>query len=245
MNQIQTFHFEIMWSYYGAKTNLIKYYPRPKCSKIIEPFAGTARYALQYFEKDVLLVDKYDVIVKIWQWLQKCSEKDIRDLPRFKAGDNINDHHYDCEEQRFLVGFLVGFGFTGPRKTATPRLRNRPNAMNYTIESIASQLFKIRHWKIEQGSYEDIPNQEASWFIDPPYQVGGHAYAHSNKKIDYNHLKEWCVSRRGQIIVCENSKADWMDFQPAFIQNVLSGRNYEVIWTNQPISPMAHQQILL
>ncbi len=59
-----------MWSYYGAKTSIVDYYPKPKFDKIIEPFAGTARYALKYFDRDVLLVDKYDVIVKIWRWLQ-------------------------------------------------------------------------------------------------------------------------------------------------------------------------------
>lgn len=54
-----------MWSYYGAKTNVINFYPRPKHDKIIEPFAGTARYALKYFDRDILLVDKYEVITKI------------------------------------------------------------------------------------------------------------------------------------------------------------------------------------
>ncbi len=223
-----------MWSYYGAKTNIIDHYPAPKFDKIIEPFCGTARYALKHFEYEILLVDKYDVIVKIWKWLQKCSEHDIRSLPRFKTGENINDFKYDCEEQRYLVGFLVGFGFTDPRKTATPRLRNRPNAMNYTIDRIAKQLFKIKHWEIRSGSYESIENKKATWFIDPPYQHGGHSYKMNNKKIDFNHLAKWCKERSGQSIVCENTKADWLDFQPMVRQNVLSGKNYEAIWSNHP-----------
>lgn len=223
-----------MWSYYGAKTNIVHAYPKPLHGKIIEPFAGTARYALRYFEKDVLLVDKYEVIVKIWKWLQQCSEKDILGLPRFKAGDNINNHVYDCEEQRFLVGFLVGFGFTSPRQTATPRLRQRPSAMNYTIKRIASQLFKIRHWKIRHGSYETIPNQPATWFIDPPYQYGGHCYTESNKRINFQHLAAWSMERKGQVIVCENTKADWLPFKPMIEQFVLTGKNSEAIWSNQP-----------
>jgi len=222
-----------MWSYYGSKTNVVKLYPRPEHDKIIECFAGTARYALQYFDRDVLLVDKYEVIVKIWQWLQKCSPNDILSLPRFKQGDNINNYNYDCIEQRYLVGFLVGFGFPEPRKTATPRLRNRPNAMNYTIKRIAEQLWKIKHWEIKQGSYEEIPNQPATWFVDPPYQVGGHVYKCSNKHIDYNLLAEWCKSRQGQIIVCENDKATWMNFKPLKVQNVLSGKHSECIYTNK------------
>ena len=223
-----------MWSYYGSKTNIVKAYPPPLHNKVIEPFAGTARYALRYFEKEVLLVDKYEVIVRIWKWLQACSEKDILGLPRFKAGDNINNHVYDCEEQRFLVGFLVGFGFTSPRQTATPRLRQRPGAMNFTIKSIASQLFKIRHWEIRHGSYEDIQNEPATWFIDPPYQHGGHCYIKSNKDIDFKHLSAWSMERLGQTIVCENTKANWMPFKPMIDQFVLTGKNSEAIWSNMP-----------
>jgi hypothetical protein len=219
-------------------------YPRPKCHKIIEPFAGSARYSLMYFENDVLLVDKYEVIARIWKWLQSCSPKDILSLPRFKQGDNINSFNYDCEEQRFLVGFLVGFGFTEPRKTATPRLRNRPNAMEYTINRIAGQLYKIRHWDIRHGSYEEIENQKATWFIDPPYQHGGHAYKHSNKKIDYAHLGPWCNSREGQIIVCENTRANWLPFRPMVTQNVLTGKNHEAIYSNEKTS-FDYQQTIL
>ena len=234
-----------MWSYYGAKTNIVKHYPKPVHSKIIEPFAGTARYALRFFDREVLLVDKYEVIVRIWQWLQKCSPGDILGLPQFKMGENINSATYSCDEERFLVGFLVGFGFESPRKIATPRLRNRPNASLFTMKSIASQLWKIRHWEIRLGSYEDIPNEKATWFIDPPYQFGGHCYKHSNKKIDFNHLGKWSRDREGQIIVCENTKATWMPFKPLCRQNVLSGENQEAIYSNQNLSYPKKQLTLI
>jgi len=221
-----------MFSYYGSKTNIIDLYPAPVHDKIIEPFAGTARYALKYWEKEVLLVDKYPVITEIWKWLQQCSEKDILGLPRFKENENINNHVYDCDAQRYLVGFLVGFGSTNPRKIASPRARHRPNSQNYKIKKIASQLYKIRHWEIRCGSFDEIENEVATWFIDPPYQFGGHAYIHSNKKIDFNSLSYWCKSRKGQTMVCENSKATWLPFLPMVSQNVLSGRSAECIWTN-------------
>lgn len=221
-----------MWSYYGAKTNIIDYYPKPLEDKIIEPFCGTARYALKYFEKDVLLVDKYDVIVKIWKWLQQCSPNDILTLPRFTYGQNINDFEFDCEEQKFLIGFLIGFGSADPRNVATPRLRERPNCMNFTIKKIASQLWKIKHWEIRSGSYEDIDNMKATWFIDPPYEFGGHSYKFNNKILDFSLLSKWCKEREGQVIVCENTKATWMDFKPFKCHKTLSGKNTEAIWTN-------------
>lgn len=233
-----------MWSYYGAKTNIVKLYPKPKHDIIIEPFAGSARYALEYFEKDVLLVDKYDVIIKIWKWLQQCSPNDILGLPRLKAGENINKFTFDCEAARLFMRYCIGFGFTTPRDTAVPRLGNRPNQLNYTLNRIAKNIFKIKHWKFSCDSYENIPNEKATWFIDPPYQHGGHAYARSNKKIDFFHLAEWSRVRTGQVIVCENTKATWMDFKPMVIQNVRTGKYHEAIWSNQ-LTAYDNQQIKL
>lgn len=222
-----------MWSYYGAKTNLVKLYPRPKYETIIEPFAGSARYSLLHFEKDVLLIDKYPVIIKIWQWLQQCSPNDILKLPRIKEGQNINAFSFDCEEARLLFGFLIGFGFTHPRKIATPRHRHRPNDLPFRLKFITANLFKIRHWKFLLADYTEAPNIQATWFIDPPYQFGGHAYIYGSKKIDYSHLGDWCTARQGQVIVCENTKADWMPFVPFSKQHVLTGVNEEAIWTNE------------
>lgn len=223
-----------MWSYYGAKTNVVHHYPPPKHSKIIEPFAGTARYALRYFDREILLVDKYDVIIRIWKWLQQCSPGDILGLPRFKEGENINNYRYDCEEQRLLIGFLVGFGFSTPRDTAIPRFRNRPNAQVYTMNKIASNLWKIKHWEFLLASYENLKNESATYFIDPPYQFGGHCYKESNKNINYGHLSKWCKSRSGQVIVCENTKANWLDFRPFVNQQCNAGQNFEAIWLNEP-----------
>ncbi len=222
-----------MWSYYGAKTNIVHLYPKPKYDKIIEPFAGSARYALRYFDHEILLVDKYDVIIRIWKYLQLCSPGDILKLPRFKHKENINKHTFDCEEQRLLMGFLIGFGFTTPRDIATVRLGQRENQLNYTIKRIADNLFKIKHWKIKCDSFENIENQKATWFIDAPYQFGGHAYARNNTKIDFYFLSQWSKSREGQIIVCENSKANWLPFSHLITQNVRTGKHEEMIWTNE------------
>ena len=51
----------------------------------------------------------------------------------------------------------------------------------------------------------------STWFIDPPYTVGGFWYKFS--QIDYQHLSTWCRERKGLSIVCENNKADWLPFK--------------------------------
>lgn len=61
-----------MWSYYGSKSKVIRHYPAPQFGKVIEPFAGTAQYALRYFDRDVLIVDKIEYIDPsdpIYQWV--------------------------------------------------------------------------------------------------------------------------------------------------------------------------------
>jgi site-specific DNA-adenine methylase len=235
-----------MFSYYGSKGNVINLYPPPKHGKIIEPFAGTARYALKYFDRDILLVDKYDVIVKIWKWLQQCSEKDILGLPRLKEAEFLSDYKFDCEEQLLLMGFLVANSVEAPRNKATARATtHRPNNINFQLKKIASNLFKIRHWKVELGSYDEIPNQEATWFIDPPYQFGGYVYVESNKNWDYSKLAEWCMSRQGQSIVCENTKADWLPFYAMKDMKGSIHKTTEAIWSNESHGFMFVQQSFL
>lgn len=223
-----------MWSYYGSKTNIVKFYPKPKFDRIIEPFAGTARYALEYFEHDILLVDKYELIVKIWKWLQLCSPDDILKLPRkLEKGQRLDDFTFDCEEAKMLMGFLISKGVERPRiKAVNWVTEQRPNFTNFSLQRIAKDLFKIKHWKIEHGSYELISNQEAIWFVDPPYQFGGHSYVYNNKYINFKDLAEWSKRRKGQVIVCENEKADWMDFKPMITHKGRTGKQKESIWSN-------------
>lgn len=227
-----------MFSYYGSKSKIVKYYPKPIHDKIIEPFAGSARYSLEYWEKDILLVDKYKVIVDIWHYLQRASEKDILGLPRLKPNEDIENFNLSEIEKKFM-GFLLQDAVSQPARKVSPNwFKLRPNKINYKLERISKDLYKIKHWKIIHGSYEDLENENATWFIDPPYQFGGQHYKESNKNIDFNLLSVWCKSRNGQVIVCENTLANWMEFnvmikfKGAIKHN--SKQEYEAIWTNFP-----------
>ena len=218
-----------MWSYYGRKTKVIDYYPHPIHDKIIEPFAGTAVYSLynNNWEKDVLLVDKYDIVVKTWKYLQSTTRKQILSLPEMNYKDKIDDHQYLSQEEKWLIGFNINGGSSQPKKTTM-----KFNVWNRVKLQIADNLYKIKHWEIKEGDYRDLENVEATWFIDPPYQHGGKYYRHSNKFIDFKELGEWSTSRNGQIIVCENTKADWLDFKPLKKMKGSLHTTTEAIWTN-------------
>ena len=217
-----------MFSYYGSKSKIIDYYPAPIHGKIIEPFAGSARYALKYFDRDVLLLDKYDVIVNIWKWLQMCSENDVLSLPDYKTGDRIIKEDLDCIEQYEFLRLLLQQGTVGGNKVYEWGVKS----YKQNLKLVASNLFKIRHWDIRHGCYTDLFNELATWFIDPPYQHGGHKYKQSNKNIDYANLAEWCKFRNGQVIVCENTNANWMPFKPMISMQGIKFRTTEAIWSN-------------
>lgn len=70
-----------MFSYYGSKSKLVNLYPRPQHGKIIEPFAGSARYSLKYFENEIELYDLSAYVIEVWNYLINASEKDVLTLP--------------------------------------------------------------------------------------------------------------------------------------------------------------------
>ena len=195
-----------MFSYYGSKSKIVNLYPPPKYSKIIEPFAGSARYSLKYFDRDILLIEKYEPLVKLWKWLQIATEKDIDNLPILKRGEKISDFNLTEGESLFL-SFCVSEATTSGRNMVTERASTK---VAYKIKTTKDILPKIKHWEIKLGCYTELENETATWFIDPPYQFGGEHY--SVNGIDYSELAEWCKTRKGQVIVCENTKANWLPF---------------------------------
>ena len=219
-----------MFSYYGSKSKIVDYYPPPKHKRIIEPFAGSARYSLKYWQNDVLLVDKYERLINIWLYLQQATISDIKKLPILKKGENLNNFNLLTTEENDLLGFMIQAGVNAPRLTCTEAgVRNQVTAKN----NIIRDLHKIKHWRIKCGCYAELENIEATWFIDPPYQFGGEYYRISNKNIDYKILSNWCKEREGQIIVCENTKADWLQFkQLKKIQGMAQTNTIEAIFTN-------------
>jgi len=221
-----------MWSYFGTKTKLVQLYPEPKHDLIVEPFAGTAKYALKYWERDVILVEKFHKIYEIWDFLQKASKKDILSLPEIGYKEKIPTSLSDPE--RWLIGYCVSRGVPRPST-----MGHKFNAWGKDKIRISNDLHKIRHWKIIFGDYTELENQKATWFIDPPYQTSGYKYNFGNSKIDYPSLGAWCRERIGQTIVCENGDADWLEFKDlkefsgAFRYKDNANSRMECVWTNE------------
>ena len=224
------------FSYFGSKHRLAPYYPRPLHETIIEPFAGSAAYSVRHHHRRVVLVDKDPVVVGLWSYLLRSSPREILALPELAPGESVDDLPI-CQEARWLIGRWIDYGAKAPAKRRTPWTsdeRHEHGSWGRTIRArLAAQVDKIRHWRIIHGDYWDAPELEATWFVDPPYQRGGLQYVVSSKDLDFAELGAWCRSRRGQVIVCEESGADWLPFRHlAQIRSVGKTTTGEVIWTN-------------
>jgi site-specific DNA-adenine methylase len=231
-----------MFYYYGRKEKVFKYYPTPKYDTIIEPFAGSAVYSLKNHEKNVIILDKDERIINIWNYLKIATEDEILSLPLLTNGQSLNDVEFEnlSTVQKDLISF-----FTNPSSAQPKRSVGKFNIWHEKNRKRLSQdVNKIRHWEILLGDYHDIPNQEATWFIDPPYQGnGGKYYKHGNKNIDYDELRSWVQGLNGQVIVCENSEATWLPFRPLKRLQGQRHKTIEVIWENDYIDEQLTLQL--
>lgn len=195
-----------MFSYYGTKNRLGRFYPIPQYDTIIEPFAGAAAYSCQYPERQVILYDAYDKVAETWRYLIKAAKEEILSLPELGIGDKVTDYNL-CSGAKNLIGFCINPGSSCPKITASKRAK-----WPIYKAKIAEFVPKIKHWKVFQESYVYADNRKATWFVDPPYQKAGKYYFGYNQ-INFKTLGNWCREREGQVIVCENAGADWLPFQ--------------------------------
>lgn len=241
------------FTYFGGKYRAAPHYPAPRESTLVEPFAGSAGYALRYPTLKVRLVDLDPIIVGVWDFLIRATRDDILRLP-------INVAHVDeivgPQEARWLIGFWFNKGAAAPMKSPSAWMRgcNLPEPKRYASgrapgpgnfwgdairARIADQVGEIKHWRVALASYADIPSVRATWFVDPPYEKAGRAYRMSSHGLNFDHLSSWCRAREGQVIVCENAGAYWLPFRPFRSIKANSGAqkssaiSHEVIWTNE------------
>ena len=223
--------------YYGGKYRAAPHYPKPTHNHIIEPFAGAAGYATRYPDGEVTLFDSDPKIAGLWRYLIKSSPLDIMALPLIASGQNVNDLAV-CEEAKWLIGFWLNKGAAQPCNIPSKWMRGGTHPNSYwgevIRERIASQVGRIKHWKIVNASYAYALDIEATWFVDPPYQLAGKHYKHGASGLDFSALADWCRSRQGQVIVCENEGATWLPFTSFkdIKSNPTKGViSKEVIWT--------------
>ena len=223
------------FSFYGGKWRAAPHYPTPRYRRLVEPFAGAAGYSTRYPLCDVVLVEADPVIAGLWRWLISATASEVLALPA-AVPDTVAALRL-APGPSALIGFWLNKGAAGPRQRPSAWMRGGLCPRSYwgpeIRERIASQVGSIRHWTVIEGDFADAPDDEATYFVDPPYVGAG---VHYRKRFNrHAELGDWCRSRRGQVIACENVGATWLPFEHfRDIQSNPSkrgkGRSAEAIW---------------
>ena len=139
----------------------------------------------------------------LWHRLCEMTEEEIRDFPLPVVGQRTTDRwviqaaqsNWAAKAHSRLVNPFIVRHFEQMRRFVT-----LPHH-GYARRNVIYRL----------GDYTEAPDIEATWFIDPPYQDVRDGYRHCD--IDYEALAEWCLSRQGQVIICEGSAGSWLPFK--------------------------------
>lgn len=221
-------------NYFGGKVALARRYPKPKHRRIVEPFAGGAGYSLWHWRREVTLLDVDPNVIAAWRYLIETDPREVDRLPLLEPGQDVRD--LDIHEgARALISFCVQRA-SGQRFRLSEWALEKGNsradfwgAMRRRNVAVISS--RVKHWRAICADYREAPDVAATWFVDPPYQKGGEQYRYN--AVDYEALGAWCRARRGQVIVCERSGADWLPFLPFKAGRTLSrDKIVEAAWTN-------------
>lgn len=195
--------------YYGGKMRLSAFYPRPKHRLIIEPFAGGAAYSVRHLKSDpslrAVLYEKDRRVYEAWRRILSMTEAEALSMRCPEAGEVSDDF-------LVMVTMASNASLKCRKLTVTKRMptlfeSQRANILEFIRAGLQERV------TIVNADYRDIPgNVEATWFIDPPYEVrdgakcsngNGYGKGCQASDLDYDSLGRWCMGRRGQVIVCE------------------------------------------
>jgi hypothetical protein len=201
----------------------------------------------------VCLYDLNEKICAVWDYVIRVNPDEIRRLPILEEGERIRDHSDTLpQEARWLVGWWLGFSLPEPIQKLSPlahKHAQRGALATWTPrrrEAVAQTSERVKHWTITRGSYVDIEDQRATWFIDPPYQCkAGRRYQHN--ALDFERLAEWSRSRSGQVVVCENTSSErWLPFDGFRATNgATHKKTNEVIWYQSDSSDLSFDDLPL
>jgi len=214
------------FAFYGGKWRIAPSYPSPEHEQVIEPFAGAAGYATRHADRRVTLIEADPQIAALWSYLIRVSPSEIARIPTLAIDETIDDLGDVAEEARTLVGFWLNKGTSAPRRSPSAWMRSGIQPTSFWGEKIrariAAQVERIRHWRVIPGSFEEAPDAIATWFVDPPYEVGGANYRTGVP--DFASVAAFVKSRRGLVIACEAEGASWLPFRPHVVAKANESR---------------------
>jgi hypothetical protein len=195
------------FKWFGSKWLSARRYPPPAHRLIVEPFAGSAGYACNYPDRDVVLWDSDPNVDGLWHWLiSQARPADILEIPvGLPVGADILSLDL-AFGQKLLLKHWQRTNNVGDCWTTSPWGHMPGQWTESTRSRIADQLGSIKHWKIDLPiNYVDVPG---TWFVDPPYFWN---YRYNERAIgrfehrDVASLVQM-IDRRSLVIVCEAAR---------------------------------------
>ena len=208
-----------MFPYFGRKARIANAYPAPEFDLIIEPFAGSMAWSLHHRPSLALGFEVDTRVVSLWERIMAATEPESPPILGSKTDDLLVK----------LCSYSEHSLTSGPMTVTSRMLRDWDSLWRRFLDQ---GVYAREHLQIVEGSYLDAPDVEATWFIDPPYQrANRRGYLHGASTFNFVGLAEWCRSRRGQVIVCEQEGADWLPFEPLTAVSSHRGAiSTEVVW---------------
>lgn len=232
-----------MFYYYGAKRVLAPHYPRPQYRTVVEPFAGSAQYAVRcLMERSAdraVLTDRDPRVVEMWERLLAMTPAEVRALPALTPGATTTDPLH------FVTAASNSWGGT-KRMTVSARMAARwPLMLGWIADVLPYVTGKV---SVALGDYTSAEQTEpATYFIDPPYQTvrlssgaesdggargKGYARGCNSDSLDFAALGDWARSLDGHVIAVDQIGADWLPFKPLKGHRSSVGTMHlEAIWT--------------
>lgn len=179
-------------------------------------------YTLHHRPVAGLGIEANVAVVETWNRICNLSESEILSYKLPNVGEVTDDH------------WLIQAAFSEHASTAIKRVwtkrmnRDAEPQKRYAAKHVD---YAREHIRYLQGHYLDAPDVEATWFIDPPYQKVVKGYLRDD--LDYAQLREFCLSRKGQVVVCEQQGADWLPFHRLYdMKGTVNRETTEMVWTN-------------
>lgn len=218
-----------LFKWFGSKWTASKHYPEPIHDTVVEPFAGSAGYALRHHGKKVVLAESNRQVLTLWRWLAlDATESLIREIPiNVPEGTDIREIGL-TGGQELLLKHWQRTNNVGDCWTVSA-WGNKPGQWTENTRSrVASERHLVAHWEFHDDAFRVMRAMEgpATWFVDPPYRFN---YGYRSAPVDYEALGAIVRGLPGQVIACEaacqktGALPDWLPFKD-FRRTVTSRR---------------------
>ncbi len=176
--------------YSGSKDELLAVLRGPPigCKKIVEPFAGSARFGIWHQPKELYLYEVNTDVYELWRWLiEDATEQDLTDLEnkRVVIARTVKDLGLDRARETLMRLTCSGI-YVGQLSSwvCYPQHTVDYSDIKFLLSWIQSNV-KLAGRDFRE-SFRHNDDDEVCYFIDPPYLGSLSCYIDKTEKINHD-----------------------------------------------------------